>query len=45
MNIQGNMNSSKKTNKTPITNHKEVKIYELTDQGSKITPLKEFSEL
>jgi hypothetical protein len=39
------MTPTKETNEAPKTNHKEIKIYEMTDKELRIISLKKFSEL
>lgn len=45
MNDQGNMMPPMDTNKTPMTNFKEMEIYEPSDKEFIMVVLKEFCEL
>ena len=45
MNNEENMTPPKETNKTPMTDPKEMEIYELSDKEFRIILLKKFKEL
>ena len=44
-NNQGNVTIPKGQHKAPVTNHKEMKMYEVSEKESKVTILRKLSEL